>query len=101
MRLSDLSRRMMVTNGNITGLVDRMVESGHLKRRASATDGRAQLVSLTPLGRSEFETIAAEHQDWIAHLFADLDRKTIAELLRLLGLAKTSVRQAVTAPERG
>jgi DNA-binding MarR family transcriptional regulator len=101
MRLSDLSRRMMVTNGNITGLVDRMVKSGHLKRRASTTDGRAQLVSLTPLGRSEFETIAAEHQDWIAHLFADLDRKTIAELLRLLGLAKTSVRQAATAPERG
>lgn len=100
MRLSDLSRRMMVTNGNITGLVDRMVESGQLKRRASATDGRAQLVSLTAVGRSEFDAIAAEHQNWIADLFANLDRETIADLLRLLAEAKASVRHGVQKPER-
>ena len=54
MMLSDLSKRMMVSNGNLTGLVDRLAASGHLDRRVSPTDRRAQVISLTPAGRAEF-----------------------------------------------
>src|SRR3712207_5665729 len=52
MTLSDLSRRMMVSNGNVTGLVDRLVEAGRLARRPSPQDRRAQVISLTDLGRA-------------------------------------------------
>jgi len=48
MTLGELSQRMMVSNGNMTGLVDRLVEQGLLRRRPSPTDRRAQIVSLTP-----------------------------------------------------
>jgi DNA-binding MarR family transcriptional regulator len=96
MTLSDLSRRMMVSNGNLTGLVERLVSSGHLDRRTSATDRRAQVISLTDLGRAEFREMAAEHEGWIASLFSDLTRKDQEELMRLLAKTKLSARQAVT-----
>src|SRR3954447_26235089 len=53
MTLSDLSKRMMVSNGNLSGLVDRLVASGQLDRRVSETDRRAQIVRLTAAGRAE------------------------------------------------
>src|SRR5687767_671261 len=49
MTLSDLSKRMMVSNGNLTGLVERLVASGHLDRRTSDVDRRAQVISLTEI----------------------------------------------------
>ena len=66
---------MMVSNGNLTGLVDRLVESGHLERRVSKTDRRSQVISLTRLGRAEFRQMASAHEGWIADLFADLTKK--------------------------
>ena len=62
MTLSDVSKRMMVSNGNVTGLVERLVESGHLDRRTSDTDRRVQVIRLTKAGRAEFRRMAAEHQ---------------------------------------
>ena len=88
--LSNVSRRMMVSNGNVTGLVDRLVESGHLERRSSQHDRRAQFISLTALGRREFRVMAAEHETWIAGLFAELSPGEIGELMRLLAKAKRS-----------
>src|SRR5246127_4880404 len=53
MTLSDVSKRMMVSNGNVTGLVERLVESGHLDRRTSETDRRVQGIRPTKAGRAE------------------------------------------------
>ena len=93
--LSDLSKRMMVSNGNMTALVERLVATGHLARRTSDTDRRAQVVSLTGLGRAEFRTMAAEHELWIAEMFGGLSRREVEELLRLLAKAKSCARRAV------
>jgi DNA-binding MarR family transcriptional regulator len=93
--LSDLSKRMMVSNGNMTPLVERLVASGHLDRRTSENDRRAQMISLTELGRAEFRAMAAEHEHWIAEMFGDLSRRDVEELLRLLGKTKSSARRAV------
>ena len=93
--LSDLSKRMMVSNGNVTALVERLAASGHLDRRTSDTDRRAQVVSLTSLGRAEFRAMAAEHELWIADMFEGLTRREVEELLRLLAKAKASARRAV------
>ena len=94
MTLSDISKRMMVSNGNVTGLVERLVESGHLDRRTSETDRRVQVIRLTRTGRAEFRKMAAEHELWIASIFADLSAKDVQDLMRLLGKTKVSARKA-------
>ncbi len=95
MTLSDLSKRMMVSNGNLTGLVERLVTSGHLDRRTSDTDRRAQVNRLTDLGRAEFRAMASEHEHWIADMFADLSRRERDDLMRLLAKTKISTRRAM------
>jgi DNA-binding MarR family transcriptional regulator len=95
MTLSDLSKRMMVSNGNLTALVERLADSGHLARRTSAFDRRAQVISLTALGRAEFRAMAREHEGWIAGMFAELSPAEVVEIMRLLAKAKASARRAV------
>ena len=67
---------MMVSNGNLTGLVERLVASGHLDAAHLRTPtGARRSISLTDLGRAEFRAMAAEHERWIAELFGDLSRR--------------------------
>jgi DNA-binding MarR family transcriptional regulator len=98
MTLGELSRRMMVSNGNVTGLAERLVEQGLLDRRASPTDRRAQLVSLSAEGRRVFRTMARAHEDWIADIFAGLTPDDIDTLMALLAKTKGSAREAVGKP---
>ncbi len=93
--LSELSKRMMVSNGNVTGLVERLVESGHLVRETSKTDRRAQVIRLTPLGRAEFRAMAEEHEGWIAEMFCELTPREREDLMRLLAKTKMSTRRAI------
>jgi DNA-binding MarR family transcriptional regulator len=95
MTLGELSQRMMVSNGNVTGLVDRLVEQGLLSRRPSPKDRRAQLVSLTAEGRRFFRAMARANGDWIADMLADLSSDEIETLLRLLAKTKASARKAI------
>jgi DNA-binding MarR family transcriptional regulator len=95
MKLGELSQRLMVSNGNITGLVDRLVAQGLLDRQPAPNDRRAQLVKLTAEGRRSFRAMAASHEAWIAEIFADLRAGDRAALMRLLGKAKASARKAI------
>ena len=97
MTLSDVSKRMMVSNGNVTGLVERLVESGHLDRRTSDADRRVQVIRLTKAGRAEFRKMAAEHEFWIADIFGDLTPKDVRELMRLLAKTKASAQKSAKA----
>jgi DNA-binding MarR family transcriptional regulator len=90
----DLMKRMMVSNGNVTGLVERLVLSGHLDRRTSVTDRRVQMIRLTKIGRAEFRRMAAEHETWIADMFSDLTPKEVRELMRLLAKTKGSAQRS-------
>lgn len=94
MTLGELSRRMMVTNGNVTGLAERLVAEGVLSRRQSANDRRAHVVRLTEKGRRQFRRMAQAHEGWIADLFADLSASEVEALLKLLGKAKESARRS-------
>jgi DNA-binding MarR family transcriptional regulator len=94
MTLSDVSKRMMVSNGNVTGLVERLVVSGHLDRRTSDSDRRVQVIRLTKAGRAEFRRMAAEHETWIADMFAELSPKDVRELMRLLAKTKASTQRS-------
>jgi DNA-binding MarR family transcriptional regulator len=95
MTLGELSQRMMVSNGNVTGLVDRMVEQGLVSRRPSPKDRRAQLVSLTTQGWRFFAMLARANGDWIGEMFADLSADDIEALMRLLAKTKASARKAI------
>lgn len=96
MTLGELSQRMMVTNGNVTGLVDRLVAEEVISRKQHKSDRRSHIVSLTEKGRRQFARMAKEHESWIAGMFGALSPGDTAALTKLLGKLKTSVRTANT-----
>lgn len=100
MTLGELSQRMMVSAGNVTGLAERLEALGMLERRAAPNDRRAQIVSLTADGRRTFRAMARTHENWIAEIFADLTADEIETLMGLLAKTKTSARKAQRAGER-
>jgi DNA-binding MarR family transcriptional regulator len=95
MTLGELSQRMMVSNGNVTGLAERLVAQALPHRRASPSDRRAQLVSLTAEGRRVFRAMARTHEDWIADIFAGLSPGDVEALMQLLAKTKVSARKAM------
>lgn len=90
--LGEISRRLMVTNGNVTGLVDRLVEDGLVERRTAPEDRRSAVVSFTPEGRARFDEMAKAHRRWVAELFSGLDESERAGLSTLLSAARRSVQ---------
>ncbi len=95
LRMGELSRRMMVTGGNVTGITDQLVRDGLVVRDADPADRRSFRVRLTEEGRRQFVRIAAEHERWIAGMFAGLTDVEKAELERLMGRLKASVGGSV------
>lgn len=88
LKMNELSRRMMVTGGNVTGITDQLVAEGLVERIDVEGDRRAYRVRLTPKGRKQFNDMAGEHENWIVQSFAGLSDKEIATLHRLLGKVK-------------
>ena len=99
MTLGELSSRMMVSNGNVTGLVERLLAQGLLDRRPSPSDRRAQLVSLSSEGRRAFRAMAQTHENWIAEIFAGLSPGDIDDMMHLLGKAKASTARMVAGKD--
>jgi DNA-binding MarR family transcriptional regulator len=98
--LGEVSRRMMVSNGNVTGIAARLVAEGLVARRANPADRRAGTLRLTPRGRREFARQSAAHEEWIAELLSGLTPADQAALHRLLGRAKEGARAAIAdAPQ--
>jgi DNA-binding MarR family transcriptional regulator len=86
--MKNLSRQLMVTGGNVTGLTDELAREGLVERVESPTDGRSWIVRLTEPGRSGFQAMAAEHEQWILELFAGLDAKAVQQLHAQLGVLR-------------
>jgi len=84
LKMSELSGYLKVSNGNVTGIVDRLTEEGLALRVAVPADRRAQLAKLTPRGIKVFEALAAEHEAWIDKLLGDLSKQRVRELTTLL-----------------
>jgi DNA-binding MarR family transcriptional regulator len=95
MTLGELSQRMMVTNGNVTGLVDRLLAEEIISRKQHKSDRRSHIVSLTEKGRRQFARMAKEHENWIAGMFGGLSAADSQALTKLLGKLKLSVRTAI------
>lgn len=89
--MGELSRRMMVTSGNVTGLAARLIREGLVERRVDATDRRSATLRLTAAGRRAFGQMAPVHAGWIAEVFKDLDAGERDRLGALLGQVKQSL----------
>ena len=85
LRMSELSRRMMVTGGNVTGITDQLEAEGLVERVPVEGDRRAFSVRLTPAGRKQFKAMAERHESWIVDAFAGLSSTEIQALHQLLG----------------
>lgn len=94
LKMSELSGALRVSNGNVTGIVDRLVTDGAVVRVAVPGDRRAQLVRLTKKGMSEFETMAAEHETWVNGIFAGLTADDCDRLMALLEVVDDSAAAA-------
>ena len=90
--LGELSQRMMVSNGNVTGLVRLLTEQGLVESFSNPADRRATYVRLTLAGHSNFATMAAAHATWVADLMAGLDANDMQQLMGGLGRLKRSVQ---------
>ena len=88
LKMNELSRRMMVTGGNVTGITDQLVAEGLVERIDVEGDRRAYRVRLTAKGRKQFNEMARQHEDWIVGAFSGLTDKDMAALHKLLGKVK-------------
>ena len=89
--MSELSRMLLVSNGNATTVVDRLENDGLVRRTQSDADRRTVFVALTPGGLAQFETLAAEHEREVTKLFStvtEADIETLTEILKRMGGAK-------------
>jgi DNA-binding MarR family transcriptional regulator len=87
--MSELSRMLLVSNGNATAVVDRLEKDGLVARSASETDRRTVFVALSPTGLAQFEGLAKEHEAEVDSLFAglsDADIETLTDILKRMGL---------------
>jgi DNA-binding MarR family transcriptional regulator len=88
LRMGELSRRMMVTGGNVTGIADQLEREELVVRVPDPQDGRAFMLRLTPRGRTAFAEMAAVHQGWVADLFGDISPNDKAAMIALLDTMK-------------
>ena len=92
--MSILSERLMVSNGNVTGIVKRLIGEGLIDRQISKTDRRSFVVWLSAKGQVLFREMAEKHETWINALFAEMPPSDITKLMTLLAATKNNVRQA-------
>ena len=89
--MGQLSRALLVSNGNVTALVQALTKDELVALVPSPSDRRASIVSLTPAGRAHFADLSRAHHDWIEAMFAGLSTPQRDTLFDLLGALKLSI----------
>ena len=101
LKMSEISERLKVSNGNVTGIVERLVEDGMALRLAVPGDRRANRVKLTAAGLKAFAELAAAHENWINEMLGELDPEqieTMSELLQVV-LHPAEIRESAANAE--
>jgi DNA-binding MarR family transcriptional regulator len=93
LKMSELSRRLMVTGGNVTALTDQLVDEGLVERQRVPGDRRAHAVRLTPAGRRAFRGMADEHEQWVVEILSGMSSGERDRLYALLGKLKRGVAE--------
>jgi DNA-binding MarR family transcriptional regulator len=88
LRMGELSKRMMVTSGNVTGITDQLEQEKLVARVPDTKDRRAYSVKLTAAGRRTFARMAAEHEGWVTELLGGMSAQDKSKLIQLLSQMK-------------
>ena len=91
LKMGELSRRLMVTGGTVTGIAGQLEHEGLVTRATHADDRRSFVLALTPAGRRSFARMAARHEEWVAGMMGGLTEAEQHTLHTLLGRLKTAV----------
>jgi DNA-binding MarR family transcriptional regulator len=91
--MRELSQRLMVTGGNVTGITDQLEAEGLVQREPHPSDRRSFTVKLTPAGKRQFKRMAATHEGWIVELLAGWDAEQKSQVYELLAGLKTHLAE--------
>jgi DNA-binding MarR family transcriptional regulator len=89
--MSQLSAALLVSNGNITGIVNRLIDELLVVRTLESDDRRIATVRLTRKGREAFQRMARAHEKWVDKMFAGLTEAQMAQLMKLLAAVRHSI----------
>ncbi|MCH7345137.1 MarR family transcriptional regulator [Pelomonas sp. CA6] len=98
--MRELSQRLMVTGGNVTGITDQLEAEGLVQREPHPSDRRSFSVKLTPAGRRQFKRMAATHEAWIDELLAGWNAEQKTQVYALLAALKGHLNQLPPSAER-
>ena len=98
MSMTELSRMLMVSNGNVTGIIDRLAAEKLVLRQAPANDRRSYIVRLTPKGAAQFAIIAKAHEGWVDELLLDIDATAAENIIHQLDGLATRIRGGGAKP---
>ena len=101
LKMGELSQRLMVTGGNVTGIADQLAKEGLVTREPDPADRRAWRISLTAAGRKAFAQMAALHEQWVIDLMRGLSDGERAQLHGLLGRLKSTITSGSTSGSDG
>jgi DNA-binding MarR family transcriptional regulator len=96
MTMTELSRFLMVSNGNVTGIIDRLVADRLVVRQAPANDRRSIVVKLTARGLKDFTAMAKAHQGWVDNLLSEFDAAEAETLIHHLDGLSGRIRNGGT-----
>lgn len=85
LKMSELSRLMMVTNGNITGITDQLEKDGLVERIRNEADRRSSIIKLTSKGKRYYKRLQHAHESWITTMLSGLAPNSRTALFELLG----------------
>ena len=101
MTMGQLSSHLMVSNGNITGLIDRLVQEGLVTRSPAPGDRRTQMVRLNDAGKLALNEMLPVHEKWIVDMLAGFEREDMSALLDQLACLKDSLETSLNQGENG
>ena len=99
MTMTELSRFLVVSNGNVTGIIDRLVREGMVVRRPHEEDRRAVFVHLTPKGARQFAAMAKAHEAWVSELLGHFSVQETETMLALLGVPRFRSSRLAIKPQ--
>jgi DNA-binding MarR family transcriptional regulator len=96
--MGELSSLMMVSGGNVTGLVRQLETEGLVSRSSRPNDRRTYQVGLTARGKKHFDKMAVQHEAWVVELFGQMEHDAQEDLMQSLRVLKSSIKAAAASP---
>lgn len=91
--MGELSKRMMVSGGNVSGIASQLVKEGLISRQPVPNNRRTFIVKLSPEGRRFFQKMAVRHEQWVISLLGELSMEDVTQIMGLLGKVKATLKQ--------